>query len=78
MTSDAVKEAVWLQKFINELKVAPSLDGPILLYCNSTGAIAQAKKSKSHQWIKHILYHYHLIEEIIDRDDIEIQKINRR
>ena len=30
--SDAEKEAVWLQKFIDELGVAPSIDGPILLY----------------------------------------------
>ena len=46
--SDTVKEAMWLRKFINELGVAPSLDSPILLYCDSTDAIAQAKESKSH------------------------------
>ena len=46
--SDAVKEAVWLRKFINELGVAPSLDGPVLLYCDSTGAIAQVKEPKAH------------------------------
>ena len=38
--SDATKEAVWLRKFIPKLGVAPSLDGPILLYCDSIGAIA--------------------------------------
>ena len=54
--SDAAKEAVWLWKFINELRVAPSLDGPILLYCDSIGAIAQAKEPKSDQWAKHILH----------------------
>ena len=60
-TSDAVKEAVWLRKFIDELKVAPSVDGPILLYCDNTGAISQAKEPRSHQCTKHILRHYHLI-----------------
>ena len=54
--SDATKEAVWLRKFINKLGVEPSLDGPVLLYYDSTGAIAQAKESKSHQRIKHILH----------------------
>ena len=44
---DAVKQAMWLWKFIDELRVAPSIDGPILLYCDSTGAIAQAKKLSS-------------------------------
>ena len=38
--SDAAKEAVWLRKFIIELEVAPSLVGPVLLYCDSSGAIA--------------------------------------
>ena len=46
--SDTVKETVWLRKFIGELGVAPSIDGPILLYCESIGAIAQAKEPKSH------------------------------
>ena len=46
---DAAKEAVWLKKFITKLGVIPSIDGPILLYCDSTGAIAQTKESKSHQ-----------------------------
>ena len=76
--SDAVKEAVWLWKFINELRVAPSLDGPILLYYDSTGAIAQAKEPKSHQQTKHILRRYHLIWEIVDRGDVELQKIDKK
>ena len=38
--SEVVKEAIWLWKFIDELEVAPSIDGPILLYYNSTDTIA--------------------------------------
>ena len=53
-TSNAAKEAVWLRKFIDELRVASSLDGLVLLYCDSIGAITQAKKPKSHQRIKYI------------------------
>ena len=73
---DTAKEAVWLQKFINELGVASSLDGPILLYYDSTSAIAQAKESKSHQQTKHILCCYHLVWKIVDRGDVELQKID--
>ena len=29
-TFDGAKEAVWLRKFIDELEVAPSVNGPIL------------------------------------------------
>ena len=48
VASDAAKEAVWLQKFIIELGVTPSVDGPIIPYCDSTGTIAQVKEPKSH------------------------------
>ena len=38
-----------MQKFIIELGVILSIDGPVLLYCDSSNAIAQAKEPKSHQ-----------------------------
>ena len=38
--SDAAKKAIWLRKFITELGVASSIDGLVLLYYNSTDAIA--------------------------------------
>ena len=74
--SDAAKEVVWLRKFITELGVAPSLVGPVLLYCDSSGAIAQAKEPKAYQRTKHILRRYHLIWEIVDRGDVDLQKID--
>ena len=74
--SDAAKEVMWIWKFLREIGVAPSLDGPVLLYCDSTGAIAQAKEPKSHHRTKHILRHYHLVREIVDRGDVDLQKID--
>ena len=76
--SDTVKEAVWLRKFIDELRVALSVNSPILLYYDNTGAIAQAKEQRSHQRTKYILHRYHLIWKIVDRDDIDLQKIYGR
>ena len=52
------------------------VDRSVLSYCDSTGAIAQAKEPKSHQYTKHILGRYHLVREIVDRGDIELQKID--
>ena len=74
--SDAAKEAVWLRKFLGELGVAPSLDGPVPVHCDNTGAIAQAKEPKSHHRTKHILRRYHLVREIVDRGDIDLLKID--
>jgi len=51
----AASEAVWIRKFISELGVVPSCSSPIDLYCDNSGAIAQAKEPRSHQKSKHIL-----------------------
>ena len=75
VTSEAAKEAVWIKKFITELGVVPIIFHPILLYCDNNGAIAQAKEPRSHQRSKHVLRRYHLIKEIIGRNDVEIEKI---
>ncbi|GJR10470.1 retrotransposon protein, putative, ty1-copia subclass [Tanacetum coccineum] len=40
---DASKEAVWIQKFIYGLGVVPTIEEPINMYCDNTGAISIAK-----------------------------------
>ena len=76
VASEAAKEAVWIIKFVSELGVVPSASSPMDLYCDNSGAIAQAKEPRSHQKSKHILRHYHLIREIIDRGDVKICKVH--
>ena len=58
---DAAKEVVWLHKFIIELRVVPSIHDPILIYCDSSSAIAQVKEPKLHHRTKHVLHYYHLV-----------------
>ncbi|KAK8492465.1 hypothetical protein V6N11_034876 [Hibiscus sabdariffa] len=74
--SEAAKEVVWIKKFISELGDVPSISDAVGLYCDNNGAIAQAKEPRSHQRSKHILRHFHLIREIIDRVDVEICKVH--
>ena len=73
--SEAAKEAVWIRKFITRLGVVPSILDPIELHCDNNGAIAQAKEPRSHQRSKHILRRFHLIREIVEREDVKICKI---
>ncbi|GKB40039.1 retrotransposon protein, putative, ty1-copia subclass, partial [Tanacetum coccineum] len=42
---DASKEAVWVRKFISGLGVVPTIEKPINMYCDNTGAIAIANES---------------------------------
>ena len=72
---EAAKEAMWLKKFLNNLKVVPNMDKPITLYCDNSGAVANSKEPRSYKRGKHIERKYHLIREIVQRGDVTITKI---
>ena len=73
--SNAVKEAKWLWKFIDELGMAPFIDGSVLVYCDSTKVIAQTKEALYHTKGKHIERKFHLIYEIVQQKEVEVLKI---
>ena len=73
--SEAAKEAVWLRNFLMELEVVHSVKSPIILYCDNTGAVANAKEPRMHKKGKHIQRKYHLIREIVQKGDIIVTKI---
>ncbi|XP_073120320.1 secreted RxLR effector protein 161-like [Henckelia pumila] len=72
--SDEAKEAVWMRNFIQELGVIPCDVDPVPVYCNNTGAVAQAKEPRSHHRSKHILRNFHIIREIMGRGDIIVER----
>ena len=47
--SEAAKEAVWLKNFLLDLGVIPSVQSAITLYCDNSGAVANAKEPRSHK-----------------------------
>ncbi|KAJ9542372.1 hypothetical protein OSB04_028878 [Centaurea solstitialis] len=73
--SDAAKEAVWLRNFLLDLRVVASISRPIDIFCDNSGAVAQAKEPREHHKSRHVLRKYHLIREIIGRGDVRICKI---
>ena len=73
--SEAAKEGVWLRNFIQELGVVPNASDPVPLYCDNTGAVAQAKEPRSHQKSKHIQRKYHIIRDIIDRGEVRVERV---
>jgi hypothetical protein len=46
------------------------------LYCDNSGAIAQAKEPRAHKRAKHALQCYHLIREIIGRGVVKLCKVH--
>ncbi|KAJ9536811.1 hypothetical protein OSB04_un000035 [Centaurea solstitialis] len=73
--SDAAKEAVWLRNFLSDLRVIASISRPIDIFCDNSGAVAQAKEPREHHKLRHVLRKYHLIREIIGKGDVRICKI---
>ena len=65
-----------MKKFITELGVVPSIREAVPVYCDNTGAVAQAKEPRSHQKSKHVLRRFHLIREIIERGDVTLERVD--
>ena len=75
-TAEVANEAVWLRKFIIELRVFPGMQDPVNIYCDNTGAIANAKEPRSHSIAKHILRRFHVIRQYIKEGEIKICKVH--
>ena len=75
VASEAAKEAVWLQKFVQDLEVVPSAKDPIIMYYDNSGAVAQAKEPRNNKSQKHIERKYHIIRDIVQCGEIKVMKI---
>ena len=67
-----------MKKFITELSIVPEIENPVPLYYDNTGAIAQAKESRYHHKSKHILRCFHLVHEIVERQDVTIKYVDTK
>ena len=70
VASEATKEVVWLRNFMLDLGVVLSMQLPITLYYDNSGAVANSKEPRTHKKGKHIERKYHLIRDIVQRQDV--------
>ncbi|GJW08835.1 hypothetical protein Tco_1571258 [Tanacetum coccineum] len=73
---DALKEAVWIRKFIFGLGIVPTIEEPISMYCDNTGAIAIAKDDGVTKGARHFRAKVHYLRETIKMGDVRIEKID--
>ncbi|GKC90774.1 retrotransposon protein, putative, ty1-copia subclass [Tanacetum coccineum] len=73
---DASKEAVWVRKFISRLGVVPTIEKPINMYCDNTGAIAIANESGITKGARHFHAKVHYLREVIEFGDIKLEKVH--
>ncbi|GJY95772.1 retrotransposon protein, putative, ty1-copia subclass [Tanacetum coccineum] len=73
---DASKEAVWVRKFIFGLGVVPTIEEPINMYCDNTGAITIANESGITKGARHFHAKVHYLYEVIKYGDIKLEKVH--
>nr|GEX08091.1 hypothetical protein [Tanacetum cinerariifolium] len=71
---DASKEAVWVRKFISELGVIPTIEEPISMYCDSTGAITISNESGITKAAKHFRAKVHYLLKV--NGDVKLEKVH--
>ncbi|KAK5793983.1 hypothetical protein PVK06_035171 [Gossypium arboreum] len=68
VASKAIKEAIWLQKILMDLKVVLGIEKAITLYCDSNASIANTKETRNNKSTKHIDRKYQIKREVaVDR-----------
>nr|GEX39229.1 putative retrotransposon protein [Tanacetum cinerariifolium] len=73
---DASKKAVWVRKFISGLGVVSTIEEPISMYCDNTGAIAIANESVITKGARHFRAKVHYLREVIECGDIKLEKVH--
>ncbi|GKA42182.1 hypothetical protein Tco_0734842 [Tanacetum coccineum] len=64
--SEAAMEAVWIRKFVGDLRVMPSIKKPIDMYCDNSAAIIFANDSGVMKGARHFLRRYHYVRAVQD------------
>jgi hypothetical protein len=71
--TEAVKEAIWLYGLLEDLGVGQK---QLVVYSDSQSAIHLAKNQVFHARTKHIDVRYHFVREILEEEEILLQKIH--
>jgi len=73
--TEAMKETIWLQALLDDLEIDQDL---LKTNYDNKSAIYLAKKQVYHVRTKNIDVRFHFVREILDKDDIELQRIHTR
>ncbi|KAI3751915.1 hypothetical protein L2E82_23009 [Cichorium intybus] len=74
--SEASKEAAWLRNFIGDLRVVPSIQEPIELFCDNEGAVALTKEPRDHGKSRHIDRKYHYIRHRVEEGHLHVKRVS--
>ncbi|GKB92973.1 hypothetical protein Tco_0979110 [Tanacetum coccineum] len=73
------KKAVWIRwvrKFISGLGIVPTIEEPISMYCDNTGAITIANESGITKDARHFRAKVYYLRKVIEFGDIKLEKVH--
>lgn len=74
--SEIVKDILWLQNMLLELKCTDYNNKPIKVYCNNQAAIQWLKNAKSSTKTRHVNLKFHFVRDEIEGENITVLYVN--
>jgi hypothetical protein len=75
---EAIGQAMWLKKFVPDLKVVDSIERPLKLYCDNESTILYAHNNKKTKVVKHINIRFYVVKEKIQYQTISLEHISTK
>jgi hypothetical protein len=75
---EVVGQAMWLKKFVSDLRVVDSIERPLKLYCDNKPAILYAHNNKKTKTAKHINIKFYVMKEKIQDQTISLEHISTK
>jgi hypothetical protein len=73
---EAMGQAMWLKKFVPDLRVVDSIERLLKLYCDNESVVLYAHNNKKTKTIKHINIRFYIVKEKIEDQTISLEHIS--
>lgn len=74
--SEIVKDIMWLQNMLTELKCEEYIDIPIEVYCDNQATIQWIKNAKSSSKTRHVNLKFHFVRDEVEKGNIIMSYVN--
>jgi hypothetical protein len=75
---EAVQQAMWLKKFVSDLRVVDSIERPLKLYCDNEPTVLYAHNNKKMKAAKNINIRFYVAKEKIQDQTISLEHISTK
>ncbi|CAL1678230.1 unnamed protein product [Lasius platythorax] len=76
--SEIVKDIMWLQNMLTELKCEEYLDKPTEIYCDNQATIQWIKNAKSSNKTRHVNLKFHFVRDEVENGNIVMTYVNTK